>query len=101
MKDSEQHLELRVGIFSSFQIKGQSLLPGFLGTSLAWEVKVSTFCSPSPEDMEVFQLSLSGLAFSLRPSTCPFSCPLCCQVVTFLRQAVVASTQVPSSPLAS
>lgn len=46
--------------------------------------RVSMFYPPSPKEMEVFQLSLSGLASHLHPSICPPSRSLCCQVVTFL-----------------
>ena len=68
----ERHLDVSLDVFPSFQIKGCSPLPGFLGTLSAWKDKrVRTFCPRSPGEMEVSQLSLSGLAFSSYPSTCP------------------------------
>lgn len=97
----EWNLDLSLDIFPSFQIKGQSLLPGFLGTSSAWKDRLGRSAHLAPKRRRCPSFPYLAWLLVLIPPPAPLSCLFCCQVVTFLPQAIAASTWVPFSLSAS
>ena len=97
----ERDLDLSLDISPSFQIKGQRLLPGFLGTFSAWKDRLGPSARLAPKRWRCPSFPyLAWLSFPMPPPA-PHSHLLCCQVVAFLPQVVGASTWVPFNLSAS